>query len=201
MDAILEDVGFAGAMLAREDTDGTLVLIDGHLRTERMGDVEVPVLVLDVDEAEADKLLLTFDPIGALAEADATKLDEVLRTIETESEGLRNLLSELQPPTMLACDPPPATVAQAVEDMEAIKSQRKKGNEATASKNDTEKYLVIVYRSRELKEAALAALNLPSDERYISSDAITIRPRYAVPMQTDSRPINAANVKNSGATG
>ena len=41
------------SVTAREIPDG-LQLIDGHLRQELMGDAEVPVLVVDVTEEEAD---------------------------------------------------------------------------------------------------------------------------------------------------
>ena len=40
------------------------MLIDGHLRAETAPDMMVPVLVLDVTEEEADKLLLTLDPLA-----------------------------------------------------------------------------------------------------------------------------------------
>jgi hypothetical protein len=73
---LLAEVGFAGAALARED--GSLELIDGHLRAETTGEMPIPVLVLDVAAEEADKLLATLDPISAMATADAAKLDELL---------------------------------------------------------------------------------------------------------------------------
>jgi hypothetical protein len=47
---VLAEIGFAGAALARELPDGTLELIDGHLRVEMVPDSEIPVLVLDVTE-------------------------------------------------------------------------------------------------------------------------------------------------------
>ena len=64
---MLAEVGYADALLARELADGSLMLIDGHLRAETTPDAVVPVLVLDVDEAEADKILLTHDPLAAMA--------------------------------------------------------------------------------------------------------------------------------------
>jgi DNA modification methylase len=92
---VLAEVGIAGAVLARETAEGGLMLIDGHLRTDVMHDQEIPVLVLDVDEAEADKLLATIDPLAAMAEADAGKLDELLREIDTGSEALQEMLATL----------------------------------------------------------------------------------------------------------
>jgi hypothetical protein len=92
---ILAEVGFAGAELARELPDGSLQLIDGHARAEIAGDAEIPVLILDVTESEADKILATFDPLGAMAEADAGKLDELLREVQTGSEALAEMLADL----------------------------------------------------------------------------------------------------------
>jgi len=56
---LLAEVGIADAVLAYDPGDGGgLMLIDGHLRVEELaGMEEVPVLVLDVNEHEADKLL------------------------------------------------------------------------------------------------------------------------------------------------
>ena len=92
---ILDEVGYADALLARELPDGQLMLVDGHLRAETTPDVEVPVLILDIDEAEAAKILATLDPLAAMADADAGKLDELLREIDTGSEALSQLLAQL----------------------------------------------------------------------------------------------------------
>jgi ParB-like chromosome segregation protein Spo0J len=92
---ILAEVGIAGAVLARETPEGGLMLIDGHLRAETLGNADVPVLVLDVNEAEADKLLATIDPLGAMAEADADKLRELLEEVETGSQELADMLTAL----------------------------------------------------------------------------------------------------------
>jgi ParB-like chromosome segregation protein Spo0J len=59
---ILAEVGYAGAQLARRLPDGSLELIDGHLRAETVTDQPIPVLVTDVNEDEAAKLLATYDP-------------------------------------------------------------------------------------------------------------------------------------------
>jgi hypothetical protein len=95
MKAILAEVGYADALLARETPEGGLMLIDGHLRAETTPDQEVPVLVLDVSDSEAAKLLATLDPLAALAEADSVKLEELLRKVETGSDALQQILDEL----------------------------------------------------------------------------------------------------------
>ena len=92
---VLAEVGIADAVLARELPDGSLMLVDGHLRAETITDAEVPVLVLDVNEAEADKILATLDPLAAMAEADSAKLDELLREVQTGNEALAGMLTDL----------------------------------------------------------------------------------------------------------
>jgi len=95
MRAVLEEIGFAGAVLARENGDGQLQMIDGHLRQDEMGNQDVPVLVLDVTADEAQKLLATFDPLGAMAEADAERLDALLSEVGEQEAGLQALLDSL----------------------------------------------------------------------------------------------------------
>ena len=79
---LLAEAGYADALLTRELADGTLLLIDGHLRAETTPDAVVPVLVLDVDEAEADKILLTLDPLAGMASTDAEQLRRLLAEVE-----------------------------------------------------------------------------------------------------------------------
>lgn len=93
--AILAEVGYADALLARETAEGGLMLIDGHLRAETTPDQEVPVLILDVTEAEAAKLLAMLDPLAAMAEADAARFGELLHDVDTESEALQEMLDRL----------------------------------------------------------------------------------------------------------
>lgn len=90
---VLAEVGMADAVLARELPDGSLMLIDGHLRAETVADAVVPVLILDVNESEADKLLATLDPLAAMAESDGEKLDALLRGVDTGNEALQKMLA------------------------------------------------------------------------------------------------------------
>ena len=101
---VLAEVGYADALLARELADGTLMLIDGHLRAETTPDAVVPVLVLDVDEDEADKILLTHDPLAGMATVSQEKLQELLATVQIDNAAMQGLLDslaneqEIQPP-------------------------------------------------------------------------------------------------------
>ena len=69
--ALLTEIGYADALIARELPDGQLQLIDGHLRAETTPDEQVPVLVLDVTEEEADKLLADAGSVGGDGRVDA----------------------------------------------------------------------------------------------------------------------------------
>ena len=89
---ILAEVGYADALLARELPDGSLELIDGHLRAETTPEALVPVLVLDVTEAEANKLLAILDPLAGLAEQDQDALLQLTNSVDFESPVLRQLL-------------------------------------------------------------------------------------------------------------
>lgn len=92
---VLSEIGFADATIARELPDGSLMLIDGHLRAETAADSLVPVLVLDVTEEEADKLLVTLDPLAAMADTNAAALESILGEVETNSEAVSEMLSRL----------------------------------------------------------------------------------------------------------
>lgn len=71
------------------------MLLDGHLRAETTPDQEVPVLIVDLDDGEAAKLLATLDPLAAMAERDQEKLDELLRDVQTGDEAVASMLAEL----------------------------------------------------------------------------------------------------------
>ena len=90
---ILSEIGIADAVLARELPDGSLMLIDGHLRAETVADAKVPVLILDVTDSEADKILATLDPLAAMAEKDNQKLADLLSELETENQALQQFMN------------------------------------------------------------------------------------------------------------
>lgn len=95
LQGVLAEVGYVDAVLARTLPDGSLELLDGHLRAETTPDMDVPCLVVDLNDAEAAKVLATFDPLSAMAESSSAKLDELLREIDTGSEALQQMLAKL----------------------------------------------------------------------------------------------------------
>lgn len=95
LEAVLAEIGYAGALLARE-VPGGLELIDGHLRAETTPDQRVPVLVLDVTEDEARQLLAFWDPIAALAGKDEERARQLAEQIQATSPTLQALLDDLR---------------------------------------------------------------------------------------------------------
>ena len=89
---LLNEIGYADALLARQTSDG-LELIDGHLRADLTPDATVPVLVLDLDEKEADKLLATLDPLAAMAEADIGAFERLVEGVETSDMAVQGLIA------------------------------------------------------------------------------------------------------------
>jgi len=92
---VLAEIGYAGALLVRELSDGSLELIDGHLRAETTPDAEVPVLVVDLDDDETAKLLALHDPLAAMAEANQAVLAELLDRVETENDAVQAMLDAM----------------------------------------------------------------------------------------------------------
>jgi len=91
---LLKEIGFAGAIIARRLEDGRLQILDGHLRVEQMGKREVGVLVTDLTAEEGEKLLLTYDPVGAQATADQARLEALLASVRTDSEAVGAMLEK-----------------------------------------------------------------------------------------------------------
>jgi hypothetical protein len=91
LDSIYREVGFARSLLAFELPDGRLKLIDGHLRRDLDPDMLVDVEVLDVTEEEARKLLLTIDPLAALAQTQQeihTRLRDITPVSNADLQAL-----------------------------------------------------------------------------------------------------------------
>jgi len=93
---VLAEVGYADALLARELPDGGLELVDGHLRAETTPDALVPVLVLDVDEQEAQKILLTHDPLAEMAIADQQQVHDLIESCPFEHPQVNQMVQQLQ---------------------------------------------------------------------------------------------------------
>lgn len=97
--AVLSEIGIAGALLVRRKGK-KFELLDGHLRHESEPDTKWPCLVLDLTDEEADKLLVTYDPIGDLAGKNLDALRGLVDLVNFDSDVLRQLAENLAPPPL-----------------------------------------------------------------------------------------------------
>ena len=82
-------LGLVNAVIAREDTTGNLVLVDGHLRQDELPpDHLMPVLVVDLDEHEAAEAMATLDPIAGLAGTDVESLNQLIDQFGADMQEL-----------------------------------------------------------------------------------------------------------------
>src|SRR5882724_12043438 len=107
LEALYRTVGFARSLLAYELPDGRLKLIDGHLRRELHPDQEVDVEIVDLSDDEARVLLLSLDPLAALAGRDDTVHAELARLTPSDERALAELWRAAQaaPPPVPAPGP------------------------------------------------------------------------------------------------
>jgi hypothetical protein len=113
LQALYREVGFARSLLAYELPDGRLKLLDGHLRRDLDPDMEVEVEVLDVNEDEARALLLSIDPLAALAQTQEQLRDRLLEVAPAVSPDLQAAWQAAAEATLReqAAPPPPAAGA------------------------------------------------------------------------------------------
>ncbi|MEX1173513.1 MAG: DNA methyltransferase [Chloroflexota bacterium] len=89
-------------------------MVDGHARVEQAisrGEASVPVLYVELTPEEEALVLATFDPIGAMANTDEAKLNELLSGVTIDEPGLLRLLQGMGSRRPLKLDPdelPPA---------------------------------------------------------------------------------------------
>jgi hypothetical protein len=142
LNAILAEVGLARSVLAyvadadkHLGADAPLTLIDGHLRQEELREAVVEVEVLDVTDAEADKLLLTLDPLTQLAGYHEEMLDELRQRVETENNDLAALWASI--------------AAQDAAVLEELKRQEQR------EQNVPEEFFVLIRCADEKEQVAL----------------------------------------------
>ncbi len=96
LQSVLDEVGYADALIVRETLDGELVLLDGHLRADLTPDATVPVLVTDLNDDEADTVLATLDPLAAMAEPDTERLKALVDGLAAKAnEAMTDLLDQM----------------------------------------------------------------------------------------------------------
>jgi len=101
---VLDEVGWVKNVIINSTTGH---LVDGHLRVllaERHGEQTVPVTFVELSEDEERLILASLDPIAALATIATDKLDELLRSIETDNPTVRAMLASLAKSSGLAIE-------------------------------------------------------------------------------------------------
>ena len=91
----LSEVGWVAEVVVNQTTGH---VVDGHLRIElalERKEPTVPVTYVELSEAEERIVLATLDPLVAMADAEASKLAELLAGLEPADEALRALLDDL----------------------------------------------------------------------------------------------------------
>jgi hypothetical protein len=106
LQALYREVGFARSLLAYELPDGRLKLLDGHLCRDLDPDMLVDVEVLDVNEDEARALLLSIDPLAALAETQEQLHQRLLELTPTASSELQAAWEAAARASLEAAAPP-----------------------------------------------------------------------------------------------
>ena len=95
MQGILSDLGAADVLKAYMADDGVLTILDGHLRTNVAPDFEWTVIILDFDDAEALKFLLTYDTITGMAQADRMAMSSIMAQVESDNADLQELVAAI----------------------------------------------------------------------------------------------------------
>ena len=92
----LETLGYYDAVIMNERTG---YLIDGHARVEEQLTLDetatIPVLVVDMTEAEENQALLTHDYITQLAIYDQDTLNDLLQQTEAYDDRIADLLQDM----------------------------------------------------------------------------------------------------------
>ena len=94
---VLREIGQAGALLVwkSEREGGALTTWDGHLRKSLDPNLKWPVLITDLDDAEADYMMAVYDPLTALAKADRAALDALLSSVRPGEAAVQQMLSDI----------------------------------------------------------------------------------------------------------
>ena len=97
LEGALDEVGWVQQVIVNQVTGR---LVDGHARVERAmarREATVPVIYVELSEAEEALVLATLDPLSAMAETNRDALDALLADVSVDDAGLLALLADLAP--------------------------------------------------------------------------------------------------------
>ena len=93
--AVLDRVGWVQDVIVNKTTGH---LVDGHARLDlarQRGEASIPVVYVELDEAEEALVLATLDPLAAMAEADTEVLADLLASVTSQDAALTSMLDAL----------------------------------------------------------------------------------------------------------
>lgn len=181
--ASIREFGFTAPILI--DRDGVVVSGHGRLEAARMLGMEsVPTIELaHLSESQRRAYVLADNKLALNSGWDDALLESELRLLDDSALELTGFsaddLSALADVGKLSFDDAPESVEENAKKIAEMRAYRKQANENVADKNDTEKYLVIVFPNRGAKERKLALMGLPVDERYLDSASVELRLRFS----------------------
>lgn len=118
LNGVLSEVGVVQSVIVNERTGR---MLDGHLRAElavARGEPTVPVVYVDLDDAEERLILATFDPLGAMADADGAALLELLGSVTATDDAVQRVVQFLAEQHTTAAVEPPAEFPEYGDDIE-----------------------------------------------------------------------------------
>lgn len=92
---MLEKVGWTQNVMINLTTGN---LVDGHLRAllaQKSDELEIPATYVELSEEEEQVVISAFDPIGAMADADKEKWEELITKIKSERDDLEGMLDKI----------------------------------------------------------------------------------------------------------
>lgn len=121
-DGVVDEIGFYGYPEVFVADNGRLMLVDGHLRKERLlakygPDAEIEVNVTDFTEAEAKKATATKDALAGLAGFDPQKIDLLLPQATFDSTAVNQMLAGMAKQAGAEFGKPAAIVEDEVPDV------------------------------------------------------------------------------------
>lgn len=96
LNGVLNEVGWVQNVIVNKTTGN---VVDGHARIEealkRGDDTPVPYVEVELTADEEQKILLTLDPISAMAAADKANLDALLKGVETQDAAVMAMIADM----------------------------------------------------------------------------------------------------------
>lgn len=102
---MLDQVGFVQSIIVNRSSG---FVVDGHARVAlaiSKHQPSVPVVYVELEDAEERMVLATLDPLSALATSDADQLAALLDGLEPADAAVRSLLADLAPPVKKQLNP------------------------------------------------------------------------------------------------